>query len=123
FRRRGAPRERQKGQTLATELRAFSLIERFDTWSGRAKHHRTAMPLPQKQGEWLGMVSRNAFLLVCGLVLLVHHDQAKVLQRREKCGSRDEDHAHLPFPNSEPSLKPLYGCQIAVQQGNVASEP
>ena len=68
------------------------------------------------------MIGGAAILLVGAFVLLIHHDQAQPLDRREEGGTRAKHHIHLTRADASPFIQPLGVAESAMQQRDPARE-
>ena len=86
----GALRERQQLQ-----LPPLGVVAALEAGRGRDQEGGGAGVPAADEGEVAGVVARRELLLVGGVLLLVHHDQAEVGDRREEGRAGAEHHARL----------------------------
>jgi len=75
--------------------------------SGGAEEQHGAGGLRAPTGDGHGLVARRGVLLVRGLVLLVHDDDAEVLHRGEQRGAGANDDPRLPAADAFPFVVAL----------------
>ncbi len=97
-------------------VRAFSK----DSRQGVALPRRTgaALELGADDGEIAGVVARGFLLLVGGLVLLIHDDEAEVLQRGEDGAAGADDDVGAAFMDLIPFVMALAVGEVAVEHGD-----
>ncbi len=112
--RRGARGQRvSRGHAQADALR---------TRGGAAEQQQRAACARSLGRDVAGVVARVAFVLVGGVVLLVHDDQAEVLDRREHGRARTDAHARLCSAQPPPFLVALAWAQARVQHRDGLAE-
>ena len=105
--------------------RVFALagvVPRFERGRGGAKDDGAALDVGAHDGEIAGVVARRLLLLVARLVLLIDHDQAKALHRREYGRARPDDDARLALADALPLVETLAIGKGAVQDGYAFAE-
>ena len=90
--------------------------------SGGAEHHDGVFEMRAVDGCVATVIPRRFFLLVAGLVLLIHDDQAEVFERRENRGARADHYARFPAADAPPFARALHIRQAAVQSGDGVAE-
>jgi hypothetical protein len=111
-----APRQREQ-----LVLAARDVGVRLERGRGGAEHHRDAEHLRAPHGDVAGVVAELRALLVCRLVLLVHHDQRQLRQRREHRGARADHHVERAAARELPVAAPLPHREIRVEHADARS--
>ena len=62
---------------------ALGVMKGFEGWRCTSQHHGGSALLGANNGQISRIVFQMVFLLEGGVVLLIHHDEAKTLDRRE----------------------------------------
>ena len=73
-------------------------------------------------GDVAGVVARRLVLLVAGLVLLVHDDDAEFVDGREDGRARADDDARLASMDAVPFVVALAVAELAVEDGDGGAE-
>ncbi|KNX40623.1 hypothetical protein ROTO_28080 [Roseovarius tolerans] len=90
---------------------------------GRGQHHpRIAERRPQ-HGHVARIIKHAILLLVGTVMLLIHHDQAKVLKRQEQRRARAHHHLRRPLPDHLPRPPPLGHGDAGMPLGGARPEP
>ncbi len=103
-------------------LPGLSVLPGFERRRGRAKNDGRLGEFGADHGDIAGVIAGHGLLLVTGVVLLVHDNQAQVFDR-SKDGRASADHdAGFAFANAVPLLAALFGGESGVEQGDFGSE-
>ena len=113
-RQRAAVHARGQAQALGIAGRVHALGAR----GGASEQQQRAARAGALGGHVAGVVAGIALVLVGGVVLLVDHDQAEALDRREHRRPRADAHARLAAAQAPPFLVALAGTQPRVQHGH-----
>ncbi len=109
-----AIRERDGDNPLVTE--------RLQRWCRASENQASAFELRPHRRRIAGVVARRRPLLVAGLVLLVHHDRAQPLHRREHGGPGADRHEPLASAQGAPRVGALAIGQPRVEHRHTISK-
>ena len=110
------------GKMQIAEPAVFRRVIAGDQGRGGAQDHHGRSELSPHQGQVAAVVAHPLRLFVGTLVLLVDHDHAQPLQRREQ-GRAGADHDHrLAAPDAAPLVETLAVGKPGVQDGDAAVE-
>ncbi len=90
------------GQVQSGILACLGIGPTFKAGRGGRQHHWATDDRGAKHRHVAGIVKDTVFLLVGGVVFLIHHDQAKVLERQEKGGARADHQLRFTLPQHLP---------------------
>ena len=94
----------------------------FERGRGAAEHDGAVFEVAAHDGDVARAVARGFVLLVGGLVLLVHHQQAQRAHGREERAARADDDARLAGGDAPPFVVALAVGEMAVQDGDDVAE-
>ena len=94
------------------------IFEGLEARRGAAEEAGAAFELGAHHGEVARVVARGFLLLVGRFVLLIHDDEAEVLQRREDGAARADDDVGAAFADLVPFVVPFAVGEMAVQHGD-----
>ena len=99
------------------------VMETFERGRGGAEQRHRAFELRAHDGDIAPVVARRFFLLVAGLLLLVHDDQADIFERRKNGRARAHHDARFAAAHAPPFAGALRDRQPAVQHGDAFAKP
>ena len=91
------------------------VMEAFERGRRRCQQRHRAFPLRANHRDVAAVVARRFLLLVAGLLLFVHDDQADIFERREDRRARAHHHARFAIAHAPPFPRALGIRQSAVQ--------
>ena len=104
------------------QAQARQPVHALRTWGRAAHQQQRALLACAPGGDIASVVAGVAFVLVGGVVLLVYHDQAEPLDRREHGRARSHADARLAGAQPAPLFAPLRGRQARMQHRHGVSE-
>ena len=106
----------------APELAAVGGGARLERRRRGAQHERAARRARAPRGERARVVAEAFLVLVGAVVLLVEHDHAQVVERREEGGARADRDRRRAEAQALPLRDALGGAEPAVQDGELVAE-
>ena len=119
--RQRSPRD-PAGQHESFELAALGGVTRLERGRRAAEDERAAGAFGAQPRQAARVVAEALVVLVGGVVLLVDHDDAKVVERGEQCAARANCDRDLAARESPPLLEPFAGLEAAVQDGDAVAK-
>ena len=98
------------------------VLKTFKRRRRRAEQRDSAFQFRAHDGDVPPVIARRFFLLVAGLLLFIHDNQAQIFERRENCRARSHHDARLAAPHAPPFARALHFRQRAVQHRDARAE-